>query len=85
MTTPEERLQCSLADFYATLDALSVTGVSQVAETQQLKILIDKYPNLAWQFLTDRRGRHGHAPDGELTDPPDNGTTRSPATFEDRL
>jgi hypothetical protein len=51
MTTPEERLQRSLADFYATLDALRFTGVSQVAETQQLKILIAKYPDLARQFL----------------------------------
>jgi hypothetical protein len=53
MSTSEERLQRSLADFYATLDALRFTGVSQVAETQQLKILIAKYPDLARRFLAD--------------------------------
>ena len=58
MSTPEECLQQSLADFYATLDSLRFTGLSQVAETQQLKILIAKYPDLARRFLTD------HTPPG---------------------
>ncbi|MCO6006545.1 hypothetical protein NE236_16290 [Actinoallomurus purpureus] len=55
MSSSEERLQRSLADFYATLDALRFTGVSQVAETQQLKILIAKYPGLARRFLADQQ------------------------------
>lgn len=53
MSTPEERLRRSIADFYATLDALRFTGVSQVAEVQQLKILVAKYPDLARQFTAD--------------------------------
>ncbi|WP_460353823.1 hypothetical protein [Actinoallomurus acanthiterrae] len=40
-----------------------------MAETQQLKILIAKYPDLARQFLADRSARHGHPPDGGLGDP----------------
>ncbi|MEV0399964.1 hypothetical protein [Actinoallomurus sp. NPDC050550] len=68
MSTPEERLQRSLSDFYVTLDALRVIGMSQVAETRQLKILVGQRPTLKspgcgacysvrlcreWAFLSD--------------------------------
>ncbi|MCO6007544.1 hypothetical protein NE236_21425 [Actinoallomurus purpureus] len=50
-------LQRAIDDFYATLDALRFQGVSQVAEVQQLEILIRKYPE-STQRLLERLGRH---------------------------
>lgn len=51
MSTPEERLQHSLAEFYAMLDSMHFAGASQVVEVQQLKVLITRYPEQARRFL----------------------------------
>jgi hypothetical protein len=51
MSTPEERLQRSLAEFYAMLDSMHSTGASQVVEVQPLKVLITRYPEQARYFL----------------------------------
>ncbi|MCO5969799.1 hypothetical protein [Actinoallomurus soli] len=61
--TPEEGLRRSLAEFQATLDSMRLAGVSQVAEVQQLRHLVMKYPDRARHFLAGldlpgRRGRH---------------------------
>jgi hypothetical protein len=61
--TPEERLQHSIAEFHAMLDSMRFTGASQVAEVQQLQVLVTKYPHHARNFLADldppgRGGRH---------------------------
>ncbi|GAA0333025.1 hypothetical protein GCM10010151_23520 [Actinoallomurus spadix] len=53
MTSREERLNHSLAEFYAMLDSMTFTGASQVVEIQQLKILIGKYPDQARRFLAN--------------------------------
>jgi hypothetical protein len=55
-------LQRAINDFYTTLDSLRFQGVSQVAEIQQLEILIRKYPEPA-QRLLDRLGRHRRDPE----------------------
>jgi hypothetical protein len=52
----EERLQRSLAEFYAMLDCMHFTGATQVVEVQQLKILINRYPGPAQFFLANRSG-----------------------------
>jgi hypothetical protein len=52
----EERLQRSLAEFYAMLDCMHFTGAMQVVEVQQLKILINRYPGPAQFFLANRSG-----------------------------
>lgn len=54
MNTPEERLQRSVEEFCDMLDRLRFTGASQVAEVQQLQILIEKYPVQARYFLDCR-------------------------------
>ncbi|MEV5706579.1 hypothetical protein [Actinoallomurus sp. NPDC052274] len=50
-------LQRAIDNFYATLDSLRFQGVSQVAEIQQLEVLVRKYPEQAQRFL-ERLGRH---------------------------
>jgi hypothetical protein len=50
VSTPEE-LQRSVQDFCDMLDRMRFTGASQVAEVQQLKILIEKYPVQTRYFL----------------------------------
>ena len=60
MTTPEERLQRSMAEFYAMLDNMHFTGASQVVEVQQLKILVGRYPDQA-RFYLDQHGSTPHA------------------------
>ncbi|MCO5970859.1 hypothetical protein [Actinoallomurus soli] len=55
-------LQRAINDFYATLDALRFRGASQVAELQQLEILVRKYPEFAQRFLAGL-GRHHHNPE----------------------
>ncbi|MCO5995772.1 hypothetical protein [Actinoallomurus rhizosphaericola] len=59
MNPREERLQRSLAEFYAMLDNMRFTGASQVVEIQHLKVLVGKYPEQARRFLADQdeRGR----------------------------
>ncbi|MCO6005157.1 hypothetical protein NE236_09185 [Actinoallomurus purpureus] len=59
--TPEERLQHSLEEYHAVLDSMRFTGASQVAEVQQLQILVTKYPDHARHFLADldRSGQGG--------------------------
>lgn len=67
MGTPEERLQRSMAEFYAMLDSMRFTGASQVVEVQQLKVLISKYPELARRFLAageTRPNPEPHSPGG---------------------
>lgn len=54
MSTPEERLQRSVDEFYAMLDRMKFTGASQVVEVQQLKILVEKYPVQTRYFLDCR-------------------------------
>jgi hypothetical protein len=54
-------LQRAINDFYATLDSLRFQGISQVAEMQQLEILIRKYPESA-QRLFNRLGQHHRGP-----------------------
>ncbi|WP_345357153.1 hypothetical protein [Actinoallomurus liliacearum] len=54
-------LQRAIDNFYATLDSLRFQGVSQVAEIQQLEVLVRKYPELAQRFL-ERLGRHRRGP-----------------------
>jgi hypothetical protein len=56
MSTPEERLQRSMAEFYAMLDSMHFTGASQVVEVQQLKTLIARYPEQA-RFYLDRHSQ----------------------------
>jgi hypothetical protein len=56
VSTPAERLQRSLAEFYAMLDCMHFTGASQVVEVQQLKVLIERYPDHARYFLANRGG-----------------------------
>ena len=51
MSTVEERLQRSIAEFYAMLDNMHFTGASQVVEVQQLKVLIGRYPDQARFYL----------------------------------
>ncbi|MEV5751690.1 hypothetical protein AB0L00_28050 [Actinoallomurus sp. NPDC052308] len=51
MSTREEKLQQSLAEFYALLDSMRFTGASQVVEVQHLKVLVSKYPEQAWYFV----------------------------------
>lgn len=51
MSAIEDRLQRSLAEFYAMLDTMHFTGASQVVEVQQLKILITRYPEQARYYL----------------------------------
>jgi hypothetical protein len=51
MSTPEERLQRSIAEFYAMVDSMNFTGTSQVVEVQQLKVLITRYPDQARFYL----------------------------------
>jgi hypothetical protein len=60
VSTPEERLQRSLAEFYAMLDNMHFTGASQVVEVQQLKVLIGRYPDHARYYLA----HHGENPAG---------------------
>ncbi|GAA0329740.1 hypothetical protein NE235_24285 [Actinoallomurus spadix] len=52
-------LQRVIDEFYAALDALRFYGVSQVAELQQLKTLIRRYPESAQRFL-EQFGQHRH-------------------------
>jgi hypothetical protein len=54
VSTPEQRLQRSIAEFYAMLDNMHFTGASQVVEVQHLKILIDRYPDQARYYLAQR-------------------------------
>ncbi|MDN3355846.1 hypothetical protein [Actinomadura sp. DC4] len=54
MSAVEDRLQRSLAEFYAMLDSMHFTGASQVVEVQQLKILIGRYPDHARYYLAAR-------------------------------
>lgn len=51
MSTREEKLQQSLAEFYALLDSMCFTGASQVMEVRHLKVLISKYPEQARYFM----------------------------------
>ncbi|GAB3979199.1 hypothetical protein GCM10029978_073940 [Actinoallomurus acanthiterrae] len=57
MNPRDERLQRSLAEFYAMLDNMRFTGASQVVEVQHLKILVGKYPEQARSFLADHDER----------------------------
>lgn len=54
MSTPEERLQRSVEEFCDLLDRMRFTGASQVAEVQQLQILVEKYPVQTRYFLDCR-------------------------------
>ena len=56
MSTPEKRLQRSLAEFYAVLNSMRFTGPSQVVEVQHLRVLVRKYPDHARHFLADPGG-----------------------------
>jgi hypothetical protein len=69
VTSPEERLQRSLAEFYAMLDNMHFTGASQVVEVQQLKTLIGRYPDHARFFLAQQGGTFA---------PPDRDTWSAP-------
>lgn len=53
MSTPEEKLQHSLGEFYALLDSMRFTGASQVVEVQHLKVLVSKYPEQARYFVAN--------------------------------
>lgn len=57
MSTIEDRLLRSFAEFYAMLDLMHFTGASQVEQAQQLKILVSRYPKLARFYLA----RHDEA------------------------
>jgi hypothetical protein len=50
MSSPED-LQRSVDEFYAMLDSMSLTGVSQIAELSQLRVLITKYPQHAREMV----------------------------------
>jgi hypothetical protein len=62
-----------MAEFYAMLDSMHLAGASQVVELQQLKILIERYPDQA-RFYLDR---HGWQP---RTDPYDTQTSKQSTT-----
>jgi hypothetical protein len=51
VSTPEEKLQRSMAEFYAMLDSMRFSSASQFVEVQYLKVLISRYPEQARFFL----------------------------------
>jgi hypothetical protein len=58
MTSPADITRLA-RDFLADLDRLQFTGVSQVAELNNLEILIGKYPEQASEILK-RQHKHPH-------------------------